>query len=1505
MSDGRAPSERIVRRVALALGLGFVFVLATAVGFVLHLDTAAGRRLVARLTNSLVSGLLVADLRIERIDALTPTRLVVSRAALLDRLGKPVMVAEGLDARFDLFELLDGIFGGTDVRVTVPDVRVERFFFALTRDRERGGFTIESAFDLVPSGPPSPSPKKVFVALPRIGVETATVTTDQEGIRETTARVTRLSAGLDVSPSGLVLALKSGDTKISRLFARDVTARLDSELHLPGTTRASLNALVGQAPISGELAWRGAELDLSLSSAELRQEAMRELFGGWPLVVPLRASANAVGEPSNMKVKTEGGLGPALFSGSGSLVLSPEVRSELALRAEKLDLRSFDASAPETSLDVDANVSIRLKDELQVEATATVAKSEISGYPVPTTKIHGTYARERFVGTLTIPDPKLASEAHFEISRDGKIDFSTKSSNVDLSALAPYGVKAKGRATVGSRGTLEGGRIAATFEASLGAPSAGGVRAENAVVRGRIEGPLSEPSKLSVEVIAEGQKLEAGGASLASFRATSKGSGAAHSVTLEASSEEHAKLEASAELDLGKGPELREVRVESRRGKDSVTVRAKRVAVGPGGVSVGELSLENGKGAASGSIAAAGGRRRVDLTLKDFDVARALAAFGLAAPGVAGRIDGHVRFDEIGSQRSGEAVLELCDGAYPPLTGVTAALEAKFDGTNVTADAKLEVEGVGKGVLDAHGSLARSIFDPRAPSELLGRATLDFANVDLERASAPWVEGTGVKLEGHATGKASVVREKPASLPRLKYEISTRKLAITRAGAGGAPPSEVRLDINSNGELLNDDGSHVALELVDAQGPWVVASIDHELGAEAVAAFDRQGLSLAILDAPIRATIKAHRRPLRMFGSAQTAALDGTVAGVVGVKGSARLPELNVTASLTSPDTTTKSEYSIDAVLHYSANEEHYTCEARTKGERDRVELRSAGRFGWLERGFGKDMSAKGDATLTRFGLARLGQLIGVPLDGEASGRSTFDVESGKIEASGRIDVARVSIDGRPIGSGSGRLDISKGRAEVTLDIQEKSSRLELAGETSIAWAEEGPELDPRARGTLRATARDFELAALRPFVRDVATRISGKLNGRVELGWAASKQASAQRSTTLRANATITDGTASLAAGGGMLQKIHVRALAEGDGPLEITFSGAARSREPNVEGKAKLLLDGPRLKRLDAKLDLDAFPLLYDGILLGRATSGKKSPLELSIIGADDGQTLDVRIPAVEVTLPKSSDKSLIALDDDRSIEISDAPLDPETARRGPKAPGKTTIKVRLGKQVRIKRGALDVPVTGAITMAPDGRLTGAITFPQNGVVPLLGQLFRIRRGSVTFKNQEVKEGSIALQASTRALDGTLIDLDVSGTVSEPVVAFQSDPPRSEDEIIALLLGVQADTSTSTEGDENQQLAGAAMALAMNQLVQDSVLSGLQFGSGETSQGDSVSTVTMRVGQKVWVEGRTVKGSQYSVNPDERVSGVVDWRFAPSWSLRTQLGDISGVEIRWSLRY
>jgi autotransporter translocation and assembly factor TamB len=389
-----------------------------------------------------------------------------------------------------------------------------------------------------------------------------------------------------------------------------------------------------------------------------------------------------------------------------------------------------------------------------------------------------------------------------------------------------------------------------------------------------------------------------------------------------------------------------------------------------------------------------------------------------------------------------------------------------------------------------------------------------------------------------------------------------------------------------------------------------------------------------------------------------------------------------------------------------------------------------------------------------------------------------------------------------------------------------------------------------------------------------------------------------------LRANATVQNGTASLVAGGGLLQDIDAQILADGDGPLKLVFRAAARSRQPNIKGTASVRFEGPHFKRLDTELELTSFPLLYDGILMGRATtpSGARK-LAIVIDAQESGQVIDVFVPAVEVKLPESDDKKLIQLDDDPAVKVADAPRDPEAQLGAAGAGGRTTLKVRLGKSVVVKRGALEVPVGASLTLSPEGRFTGTVTFPPGGVVPAVGQVFRISRGSVTFKNQDVKDGKLAVEASTRVADGTLVELNVSGSVRAPEVRFRSDPPRSQGEIVAALLGIQTETNTNSKGGE--QLGRTAMALAMNRLLEGSPLSTLQFGAGETSEGEAVSSVSMRVANKVWLEGRTVKGSNTSINPDERVSGVVDWRFAPSWSLRTQLGDISGVELRWSLRY
>jgi hypothetical protein len=731
MSEAWGRFAQIGRRGAAVLALALVFVFAFAAGVVVHLDTRPGRRIVTRLMNDLVSKLLQSELRVERIDVLSPRRLFVPQASLVDRLGRPVLVAEDLDVRFGLFDLLDGILAGDDVHVTIGDVRAERVAFFLTRDPERGGFTVETAFDPVPTGPPNPNARDVFVKLPRIVVAEASVATDQPGIERATAKIRRLGAGLDVSPAGVVLSLDTDDASIVRILPRELRGRLRSTLRLPGTTRAELDGRAGQAPVSAKLGWRGAELDLGLDAPKLEPAAMRDLFGVWPVLVPAHASARAIGEPKAMKATTEGTLGESRFTGSGMLVLTPEIRSDLAVHAEKLDLRAFDSGAPETALDVDAKVTIRLADGVEVEGTATVAESDLSGQRVPPLELRGKFAKDGFVGTADVLEPKLATHAEFEISTDGRVAFRTKSADVDLEALGRYGVTAKGRASVRSEGVLENGRLRASFDASLRSASVADLRAETVNVRGTVEGPVKKPNELVVDVVAEAEKVDAAGVTLARVRATSRGLAARQAVTLEGSSHRSAELKASAELALGETPVLNDVRLRSKRGDDSLDAAAQRVSFEGGGLTLSELSVRSAEGGVRGSIGSRAGKRVVDLTFEDLDVGRSLAAVGVASSDFSGRLDGRVHLEELGSERSGRAELELRDGRFPPFDAVTASLRADFDREDIRAEAELTVPEFGQGKLVANGSLQRSIFTRRALAALTGEATLALVDVNL------------------------------------------------------------------------------------------------------------------------------------------------------------------------------------------------------------------------------------------------------------------------------------------------------------------------------------------------------------------------------------------------------------------------------------------------------------------------------------------------------------------------------------------------------------------------------------------------------------------------------------------------------------------------------------------------------------------------------------------------------------------------------------------------------
>jgi hypothetical protein len=1436
MSTAWGVVERSARRALSAIGLVVVFTVAVAISLAIHVNTIPARRLVAKETNMLVSKVLVGDLRIDRIDSISSNRLVVSRAAMLDRLGKPVLVASGLDVRFGLFALLRGIFEGDDVRVTVPDVRAERVAVYLTRDEEKGGVTFETVFDMAASKPGGSKGKPASVALPRIAVRSASVTTNQSGLEETTATVSNLSAAVNVSPAGVFLSVESDDATIAHAFPGKVRGRLRGDLRLPGTTRATLDGKIEEAPISVVVGWRGPALDVQV-------------------------------------------------------------------RAEALDIRWLDRRAPEALVRADADLSLLLEDDLKLDGAIRISDATLLGYPVPAMEVRGTYAGETLTASATVLDPRLETHVDFRISPDEKIEFRAKSADLNLAALARYGVTANGHASVVARGEVERGFIVGRVDASFRSPSVSNVHAEKAVASGRVEGPLDRPESLAVDFVMDGGRLDVAGARLDHFRATTHGSGRQQAVTLDGSSRGYAAFAASANLSLGDAPILSDVSLIARRGDAAIRATAEYVAFDRGLV-IRELDVRSGRGTLSGSIAAREGHNAVELGATNFDLTRALAALGVRAPGVAGRIDAEAHFEETGGIRSGRARVRVRDGAFPPLENLEANLVATFDRSTIEANLEYALVGLASGRLGILSSVRGSVFDPRALRAATGVAELEVDVVDLENTTEHWLTGTGLALRGLARGSVRATKARPEVAPEIAYELDTRDLSISRKTGSGDRTSEIHVEVDSAGDILLATGTRVALNVSDSEGPWIVASLEHSLDAEALARAGEKGWEREILDAPLRGRVTALPRSLELSGTADAAAIAGTLTAVVDVTGTARLPEIEASASVTNRDTAPDDPVRIDAFFAYSAMRERYDLRAHSTGERDRIDLESSGRFGWLDRGLGRDWSARGGVETSRFGVARIGRLLDIPLDGEVSGRCSFDVGAGRLDADADIAVDRLRVDEHAIGSGTGHLRIADDHGEANVQIGTKQSSIDLLGEAGLIRSDGGLELDPRRGGMLRATVRDFDLAWIRRAVSRVATRVTGKLNGRGEIAWGVAG-ASGERSTTLRANATIADGTFNLVAGGGSFENVKVNALAEGDSPLRIAFSGAARSKAPNVKGSATVRFDGPRLERLDSEIEAKGFPLLVDGILVGRATTGSKAPLEVSITGTGDERTIDVFVPSVDISLPNLSNKSLIALDKDSNVEVVDAAAQAEAKPVATSGTSSITIKVRLGKDVRVDRGALEVPLAGSVTVGRNGRVTGSITLPAGGVVPALGQLFRIRRGVVRFEDQDPGEGTLAIQAWTRVADGTVVDLDVSGTVENPVVGFRSDPPRSEDEIVAVLLGVQSNTVYKPSRNESRQLGNTAMALAMNRLLRDSALSGLQFGAGETGEGDTVSTVSLRVGSKVWIEGRSVRGSRTSVNPSDRVSGVVDWRFAPTWSLRSQLGEVSGVELRWSLRY
>ncbi|HYP98497.1 MAG TPA: translocation/assembly module TamB domain-containing protein [Polyangiaceae bacterium] len=1452
----------------------------------------------------------MSELRIERIDVLSNDRLVISAATLLDAKGRPVLALKGLSARLDAWTILKNLFEPA-ARVELPEVHIAQFELGLYRS-ESGGVTLTEAFDTRPdpSKPKTATPtvgKGPRVLLPRVAIDRVSARTDLSGLSQATADLHTLTLNFDWSPELFALGVASDDARVTRALPLDARARLNAQLRIPGATDVTLDGKLGALPIQASFRAASGELTLNLSSPALEPEAMRSLIPSWPLIVPVNARVEVVGRPSAMHAKVQALAGASRLDAEGPVTLSPNLKADLSLTASALDARLLAPDVAQTALNAEAKLELAFDSAIHVALNAHLAKGDLFGAALPETNFVAVYAEQRVTGTLSSADPAFPVGVDFHLSSEGSLGFHARAQGFDLAALAAYGVRAQGQSDLDASGELSRGQLTAEFEARLRGLRIAPVIAPAALVRGKVRGAIAHPAQLAVELEAQGTKLALGTVEFPTWSIESKGTVERQTVALRAGPESAPTLQGSTTLAFGSGVALSETRLEAELHgvKHAVELTSARVASSL--VEFGGLHWQVGAGTLAGAGSLSPTRKFADLELSGVDLRELLKTLGMAPDAVGGRVSATVHFKESGRLRRGQLKASLVGGAMPEIGAMDAAFDVAIVDSDVEGRGELSAPKLGLGKLALRGSLGHGPLSSLSLARLVGELGLELSDVQLDEVSRRWLPSAGLALSGRADASVRLVRKEPSGAANVSYEVKTRELGLRSQHSDGEGTLRYG-ELSSRGQI-GEHESNLQFELKDAAGPWITAKVEHSLGLGELVRGFRSASPIALVDAPLRAEISAQPRSLELLGGAVPRAFSGEVSAQLGITGNLRRPEIVASLNATGlggngRDASGKLALNFD----YSAAREEYTLTAQYANRaRAKLEFSGAGHWSWIDHGFGRDWSAQGQAKIEKLELGPIAQLLGVSLTGQAAGQVALSASSSEFEATGKIDLRSLALEHQSLGDGSVQMRVHQGLAEAQLSMASGDSTLEFAGELGVCW-DDGPCVDAKRGGSLDAKVRKFQLAAVAPLLRSVASDIRGPVNGFMTLTWEPA-DATGKRNTHLRADAVVTDGSVTLTLGAGSIQCLALRARGDEERTLNLELSGCARVNKPNLEAKVRVLWNGPAPQRVEAELGpLKEVPVTFDGVMLGKATVTKGQPIRLLLELAETKRAVEVNVPNLEFALPKKDDTSLVDLEDDPAIVVTDAKAPPaHDAQSSASSPWSVAIK--LGKAVKVTQSGMKVPVTGALSQGPDGLLDGNIILPEGGVVPQLGQIFRLKRGSVRFNQQPLKDGALSIEASTRTTDGVVIDLFVSGTIEKPLIRLRSDPPRSENDILALLLGVQGSDTVSTNGKQGADLRGSATALAMNQLLRGSALASLQFGAGQNHQGDSVSTVSMRAPgmDTVWLEGRTVRNStQRAANSTVQASGVIDWRFARGFSLRTQLGNnVSGVELRWSHRY
>ena len=566
--------------------------------------------------------------------------------------------------------------------------------------------------------------------------------------------------------------------------------------------------------------------------------------------------------------------------------------------------------------------------------------------------------------------------------------------------------------------------------------------------------------------------------------------------------------------------------------------------------------------------------------------------------------------------------------------------------------------------------------------------------------------------------------------------------------------------------------------------------------------------------------------------------------------------------------------------------------------------------------------SANADLTLDRFPLAIAEGYVGEPVSGTMSGKLELRGlhEDARLKGSLTLDALKLADAGFP--KAKADVSIENGEFHAAVRLDQSDGFAEAKADGRLAWgAKLAPAFDVTSPVDVGIKAKNFRAVVVRPFLQETLTDLDGRIDADAKI-----KIEKGGTDGSMEGAIVLREGVVGVPQLGETFKALK--------GRITIKPWGTVRFDDFSAEGptgrltaSADALIDGIAFKKATAKIHIErdeALPIAIDGVPMGRAYGDIKAE---AVMSANNKKlTVKVDMPMLHLDLPQSTGNSPQSLDPDETVKVGyrERELFSQVLLEEEKEPSdpsdlEVAAAITLGKDVEVRRdttlrvkarGRINVDVKETTSVSGQIRLAG-------GRIELQGKLFTIDRGSINFVGDDPGDPLIVASAHWDAPDKTRVTAEFTGKVSQGKLSLRSDPPMSEDEILALIMF----------GSPNGSLGGAAPA---GQSEQSSGVAGVGIAGGVVTQGVNkiISGVTSadistRIdssdasGPKPEIAVQITKSVSASLgyklgnpspgdNPD-RAELTLDWRFVKNWSLATVVGDqgSTSVDVVWRLRY